>query len=129
MVIFQGKSRRKATGGRRRLHRKKRKSLLGRVSAETRIGQPRLRKIRTDGGGTKLRLLTTESANLIEGSGEMKVVKILSVRENPASRDFTRRNVVTKGAIIETESGLARVTSRPGQDGVVNAVRIPEGGS
>jgi small subunit ribosomal protein S8e len=30
--------------------------------------------------------------------------------------------VITKGAEIETNLGLARVTSRPGGDGVINAV-------
>jgi small subunit ribosomal protein S8e len=35
-------------------------------------------------------------------------------------------NVITKGAIIETEKGLAKVVSRPGQDGVVNAVLIEQ---
>ncbi len=126
-MIFQGKSRRKSTGGRLKPHHKKRKFLLGRVSAETRIGEKRLRRIRTKGGGAKLRLLATEMANLVESPGEKgRLVKILGVRENPASRDFTRRNVLTKGAIIETEAGLAKVTSRPGQDGVVNAVKIEE---
>jgi len=34
-----------------------------------------------------------------------------------------RRNIITKGAIIEVEGErLAKVTSRPGQHGVVNAV-------
>jgi small subunit ribosomal protein S8e len=31
---------------------------------------------------------------------------------------------VTKGAIIQTEIGKARVTSRPGQSGAINAVLI-----
>jgi small subunit ribosomal protein S8e len=35
-----------------------------------------------------------------------------------------RRNIVTKGAIIETDAGQARVVSRPGQDGQVNAVLL-----
>ncbi|MEM7825868.1 MAG: hypothetical protein QW412_03355 [Candidatus Aenigmatarchaeota archaeon] len=34
--------------------------------------------------------------------------------------------MVTKGCIIKTEIGNARVTSRPSQDGVVNAVIIEE---
>jgi small subunit ribosomal protein S8e len=127
MVVFQGKSRRKSTGGRRLPHSKKRKSLLGRVSADTRIGERRLRKIRARGKGRKLRLLMAETANLVENPGEKgRPVKVVAVRENPASRDFTRRNVITKGAIIDTEAGPARVTSRPGQDGVVNAVTIRE---
>ncbi|HHC19323.1 MAG TPA: 30S ribosomal protein S8e, partial [Euryarchaeota archaeon] len=32
--------------------------------------------------------------------------------------------IITKGTIIETEVGLARVTSRPGQVGIINAVLI-----
>jgi small subunit ribosomal protein S8e len=127
MVIFQGKSRRKSTGGRLKPHHKKRKVLLGRVAAETRIGKRRVRRTKTKGGGEKLRLLMSETVNLVESPGEKaRVVKILGVSENPASRDFTRRNVITKGAIIETEAGLARVTSRPGQDSVINAVKIEE---
>jgi len=55
-----------------------------------------------------------------------KKVKILKIVSNPASRDYTRRGVITRGAIIETELGMARVVSRPGQDGVVNAVLIEE---
>jgi small subunit ribosomal protein S8e len=30
--------------------------------------------------------------------------------------------VLTKGAIIDTELGQARVISRPAQDGIINAV-------
>ncbi len=127
MTVYQGKSGKKMTGGRIRPHHKKRKYELGRVSAETRMGQRRLRKIRTMGGNLKLRLLATDTANLIETpGGRGRRVKILTVKNNPASRDFTRRNIITKGAVIETEAGLARVTSRPGQDGVVNAVKIEE---
>ena len=31
---------------------------------------------------------------------------------------------MTKGTIVQTEAGSARITSRPGQDGVVNAILI-----
>ena len=46
------------------------------------------------------------------------------VVENPANRHYIRRNILTRGTIIKTEKGNARITSRPGQDGVVNAVLI-----
>ncbi|MEK6949175.1 MAG: 30S ribosomal protein S8e, partial [Nanoarchaeota archaeon] len=49
---------------------------------------------------------------------------IKTISGNPANRHFVRRNIMTKGAIIETEKGKARITSRPGQDGAVNAVLI-----
>jgi small subunit ribosomal protein S8e len=50
--------------------------------------------------------------------------KIKTVKENPANPHYVRMNIITKGAVIETDAGLARVTSRPGQHGVVNAVLI-----
>jgi small subunit ribosomal protein S8e len=53
-----------------------------------------------------------------------KKSKIKLVKENPANRNFARMNVITKGAIIETEDGMARVTSRPSRDGTVNAILI-----
>jgi len=125
VAIYQGKSGRKSTGGRYKPHHKKRRFELGRFPAETRIGERKLRIIRTRGGNIKQRLMASQFANLVESPGQKaRLVKILTVKDNPASRDFTRRNIITKGAIIETEAGLARVTSRPGQDGVVNAVKV-----
>ena len=46
--------------------------------------------------------------------------------DNPANVNYVRRNIVTKGAVIETSAGRARVTSRPGQDGQINAVLVDE---
>ena len=43
------------------------------------------------------------------------------MKSNPTNPFFARRNITTKGAVIETEIGDAIVTSRPDQDGIVNA--------
>ncbi|MDD4281670.1 MAG: 30S ribosomal protein S8e, partial [Candidatus Methanofastidiosa archaeon] len=53
-----------------------------------------------------------------------KRVRLTNVVENPANIHYVRRNVLTKGAVIETEIGKARITSRPGQDGVLNAILV-----
>jgi len=50
---------------------------------------------------------------------------IITVVENPANIHYVRRNILTKGAIVNTKLGKARITSRPGQSGVINAVLIP----
>ena len=55
---------------------------------------------------------------------KIKKLKILNVIENPANPHLVRQNIITKGCIIETEMGKARITSRPGQSGVLNAVLI-----
>jgi small subunit ribosomal protein S8e len=50
--------------------------------------------------------------------------EIISVVENKANIHYVRRNILNKGAIIETKLGKAKVTSRPGQIGKVNAVLL-----
>ncbi|RLF78854.1 30S ribosomal protein S8e, partial [Thermococci archaeon] len=123
MAIWQGRSLKKPSGGRIILARKKRKRELGRESAFTRVVEDKEERkiIRTYGGNRKVRLVKALYANVFD-NGKGKKVKILSVVENPANRQYVRRNIITKGAIIQTEIGKAIVTSRPGQDGVVNAV-------
>ncbi|WP_297461566.1 30S ribosomal protein S8e [Thermococcus sp.] len=130
MAIWQGRSLKKPSGGRIILARKKRKRELGREPAFTKVGEDRekMKLIRTHGGNQKVRLVEALYANVFDG-GKGKRVKILGVVENPANRQYVRRDIITKGAIIETELGKAVVTSRPGQDGVVNAVLIKEEGA
>lgn len=130
MGIYQGNDLKKPTGGRKGRHRKvKRKHELGRYPVETRIGIKEKRKLqRVRGGNHKIKLLIGAYANvLIKSRGECQKVKILSVVSNPCNKDYDRRGILTKGAIVNTELGLARVTSRPGQDGIINAVLIEEG--
>ncbi len=125
MAISQGKSIRSPSGARNVANRGKRKSELGRDPAETRVDEKRLRKIRTRGGNEKLRLASANKINLTDvKSGKSQVTDILGVIENDANPNYVRRNIVTKGAVVETPEGNAKVTSRPGQDGVVNGILI-----
>ena len=63
-------------------------------------------------------------ANISDSSGKTTKVQIQRVIKNPANVDYDRRGVITKGTIIATNLGTAKVTSRPGQDGIVNAILI-----
>ncbi|MDR1721825.1 MAG: 30S ribosomal protein S8e [Methanobrevibacter sp.] len=127
MAIFQGKSTRSPSGARNRANRGKKKFELGRDPAETRIGDKSLRKIRTRGGNEKLRLAVANEINLINPtSNQAEKLEILNVVENKANPNYVRRNIITKGAIVETKLGNAKVTSRPGQDGVINGVLLTE---
>ena len=119
----QGRSTRKRTGGRLRPFRKKKRYQLGRQPAETTVGEPRFQTIDARGSEIKTRALATNVAHVAEG-GETTEAEIENVTENPANTNYARRNIVTKGAIIETSAGRARVTSRPGQTGQVNAVLL-----
>lgn len=73
----------------------------------------------------KIRLLRASYANVSNlSTGKTRKTEILRVIKNPANVDYNRRGVITKGTIIETPLGTARITSRPGQDGLVNAVLL-----
>jgi len=125
MPLWQGRSKRYNTGSRRRPSRKHRKYERGSQSTETILGEKRLRTKRTLGGNIKLRLLSSLYANVTDKvTGKSEKTKIIQVLENPANVDLNRRGIITKGAIIETELGKALVTSRPGQNGVVDAIKI-----
>ncbi|SEO28386.1 SSU ribosomal protein S8E [Halogranum amylolyticum] len=119
----QGRSKRKRTGGRLKHFRKKKRYQLGREPTETTVGEPRFRVIDSRGNETKVRALSTNVAQVADG-GETTSATIENVVDNPANINYVRRNIITKGAIIETDLGTARVTSRPGQNGQVNAVLV-----
>lgn len=124
-MIWQGRSKRKYTGKLYRKFRKKRKYEMGREFIETLIGERKIKKIRVRGGNYKIRLFRDKFANVYVPS-EKRVVKaeIKRVVENKAHIHFARKNVITKGAVIETDVGKAVVTNRPGQEGIINAVLI-----
>ena len=125
MVIVHSRSKRKVTGGLYKPARGKRKYETGREPAFTKLGQTKAKIQRTKGGNFKIKLLRAELANVSDPKSKtVKKVKITGVLENPANPNYVRRNIITKGTIINTELGKARVTSRPGQHGVINAVLI-----
>lgn len=120
------RSGKKTTGGKLSKIRKKRKTDRGIHFLETRIGKRQAIPKRVRGGGTKLKLISAEKINIADSKGKMRRAKLISVKENQANPHYIRRNILTRGAVVETDMGLARVTSRPGQDGIVNAVLVEE---
>jgi small subunit ribosomal protein S8e len=122
---WQGSSRRKVTGGKIIASRGKRKFEMGRESADTRISEVKRKNVSTMGGNRKVRLLQCNIANVTNPKdGKTVSASIETVLDNTANKHYVRRNILTRGSVIRTAIGTARVTSRPGQDGVVNAVLI-----
>jgi len=123
----QAKSKRKFTGKKYKYFSKKRNRDLARPAIDTEVGPEKKKKERTLGGNSKLKLFSTPFANITDPkTKKTEKVKILRFEENPASKELSRRHILTKGAIVQTEKGLAKITSRPGQHGVINAVLIGE---
>jgi small subunit ribosomal protein S8e len=122
---IEGLAGRKLTGGRKVASRGRRKFEIDRYPNEAVVGATQIVARRTRGNNVKAAFKTAEFANVVDPeSKKVTKSKILKVTKNPANRDYERRGVISKGAVVETESGTARVISRPGQDGVVNAVLV-----
>ncbi len=78
----------------------------------------------------KIKILSDKYANVTDPkTGKTEKIEIMRVVRNPANIDYDRRGVITKGAIVETPLGQARVTSRPGQTGILNAILVSGGKS
>jgi small subunit ribosomal protein S8e len=128
MPIYHSNDLKKISGGVKRPHRKRRKYELGSFPTETilDVKEKRVAK-RARGGNIKIKLRRAVYAN-VYNPNENKSIKarIIRVEKTPANPDYARRQIIVKGSIIETEIGKAIVTSRPGQDGIINAVLIEE---
>lgn len=124
-MITQSRSKRKPSGGRYNSFRDKRLHERASHPTLTKLGERKVRTIRLRGGNVKSRLLLANIANVYDRKAKKFLkAKIVTITENPANRNYVRRNILTKGTIIETDAGKARVTNRPGQEGAVNAVLI-----
>ncbi|NND86004.1 MAG: 30S ribosomal protein S8e [Nitrosopumilus sp.] len=116
----------KITGGRRYPLRIRRKYETDRYPNEA-VNAPQVtitRRVR--GKNRKTALKSSDFVNLATGEDKVKKTKILKVLENSTNNDYQRRGIITKGAILETQEGKCKVVSRPGQNGVVNAILLKE---
>ena len=124
-MLTKNRSKRKASGGRYIAARGKRIFEKRGTATLTKVSERKVKEVKVRGGGTKQRLLSVDVANVFDPkTKKYSKVKIKTILENTANRHFVRRNILTKGAVIDTEKGKAKVTSRPGQEGMINAVLV-----
>lgn len=125
MARSHARSKRKYTGKKYKHFGKKRKRELVRLTIDTEIGDYKVKKQRVLGGNTKLKLFSTSYINVTDpNTNKTSKVRILGFESNEASKDLNRRHVLTKGAVVETELGNAKITSRPGQHGALNGILV-----
>jgi len=116
----------KITGGRRIPLRVRRKYETDRYPNEPTNGAQVTITRRVRGNNNKTALKTIDFINLAIGEAKVKKVKIIKVLDNATNNDYKRRGIITKGAILETQEGKCRVVSKPGQNGIVNAILLKE---
>ncbi len=116
----------KITGGRRVPLRIRRKYETDRYPNEAINGAQVTITRRIRGNNKKTALKAIDFVNLATGDAKVKKVKITKVLENATNNDYKRRGIITKGAILDTAEGKCRVVSKPGQNGIVNAILVKE---
>jgi small subunit ribosomal protein S8e len=125
MAIWHRRSHRTNTGSRIKRFRSKRKFEMGRTPTETLMGETKRMTVDSKGKIKKTPALKIKQVNVTDqAKGVTFAAEIQDVETNPANMDYQRRKVITRGTIIKTTKGRAKVTSRPGQDGILNAVLI-----
>ena len=114
----------KITGGMRHPLKTRQKFEIDRYPNEALMGEQETATRKTRGNNRKTALKTVSHVNLVLPDTKIKRTKIIRVLENQTNNDYQRRGVITKGAILETEDGKCRVVSRPGQNGIINAILV-----
>ncbi len=118
MATKKGK---KVSGGKYIKRRKKKKIELAGQKRVVKIGEEKRKTKRVLGGNTKTYLLKGKFINI---KGKKQKEEITNVLETPSNRFLARQNILTKGTIVETNSGKVKITNRPTQEGVVNGILI-----
>ncbi|MFA4983149.1 MAG: 30S ribosomal protein S8e [Candidatus Micrarchaeia archaeon] len=114
----------KGSGGKRGKHSDKKLHMLGGTFTATKVGEKDVSyRKNVRGSGMKIKLKTAKFINVLTKEG-MKKVGLRTVLETPDNRHHARQNILTKGAVVDTEIGKVKVTNRVGQDGVVNGKLI-----
>ena len=100
---------------------------MGDSPTSTKLAEKKIRSKRERSGSIKNTLLSVNSVNVYDPKSKKHTIsKIKTILENTANRHFVRRNILTKGAVVDTELGKAKITSRPGQEGTVSATLLQE---
>eukprot|EP00531_Pseudo-nitzschia_arenysensis_P011666 CAMPEP_0116134530 /NCGR_PEP_ID=MMETSP0329-20121206/10695_1 /TAXON_ID=697910 /ORGANISM="Pseudo-nitzschia arenysensis, Strain B593" /LENGTH=204 /DNA_ID=CAMNT_0003629247 /DNA_START=66 /DNA_END=680 /DNA_ORIENTATION=+ len=100
-ITREGRHKRRETGGRRAKFCKKRKYDMGRPAAMTKIGEPRIHKVRGRGGNSKFRALAVDSGNFSWGTEVCtRKVRVLDVMYNSTNNELVRTKTLVKGCIV-----------------------------
>ena len=119
------KTKTSGTGGKKVESKKKKLRYWGNEPTNAKVGEKETRTLKAiRGNGIEVKLKTAAFANVVTKEGKIKKAKIKKVTETRDNPHHTRQNILTKGGIIDTELGAAKITNRVGQDGIVNAKLI-----
>lgn len=104
-ISRESRHKRRNTGGKRAIIRKKRKFELGRPAAMTKLGGKKINLVRGRGGNLKFRALRLETGNFSWGSEQCtRKARILDVTYNATNNELLRTKTLVKGCIIQVDA-------------------------
>ncbi|CAD8087446.1 unnamed protein product [Paramecium sonneborni] len=106
-ISRDSRHKRRLTGGRMPIHKKKRAFEKGRQAAMTKLvqGEKRVRRLRVRGGNFKFRALRLSDGNFCWGSeGIAKKAKIVEVVYHPSNNELVRTKTLTRGVIVQVDA-------------------------
>jgi len=97
---------RRATGGKQKAWRKKRKYELGRQPANTKLSSNKtVRRVRVRGGNVKWRALRLDTGNFSWGSEAVtRKTRLLDVVYNSSNNELVRTQTLVKNAIVQVDA-------------------------
>ncbi|EKX73092.1 40S ribosomal protein S8, putative [Theileria equi strain WA] len=104
-ISRDSRHKRRKTGGRFPIHKKKRKYEMGRPAANTKLGSRLVRKVRCRGGNLKFRALRLDSGNFSWATQNVaRKTRIIDVVYNASSNELVRTKTIVKNAIIAIDA-------------------------
>lgn len=104
-ISRDSRHKRRLTGGRMPIHKKKRLFESGRPSAMTKLGEKRVRRLRVRGGNYKFRALRLNEGNFNWSSeGIAKKTKVLDVVYNASNNELVRTKTLVKNCIVQIDA-------------------------
>jgi small subunit ribosomal protein S8e len=104
-ISRNSRHKRRATGGRMPIHKKKRKFEMGRVPTMTKLGAKKIINVRGRGGNVKRRALRCDSGNFAWGSEAMAAkTRVLDCAYNATNNELVRTKTLVKNTIVSIDA-------------------------
>ena len=126
-ISRNSRHKRRATGGRMPIHKKKRKFEMGRVPTMTKLGARTIINVRGRGGNVKRRALRNDHGNYSWGSEAMTAkTRVLDVVYNATNNELVRTKTLVKNCIVLVDATPFRQWYLKKYDVELNKKKIEE---
>ena len=126
-ISRNSRHKRRATGGRMPIHKKKRKFEMGRVPTMTKLGAKKVINVRGRGGNIKRRALRCDSGNFSWGSEAMAAkTRVLDCSYNATNNELVRTKTLVKNTIVTIDATPFRQWYLKKYDVELNKKKIEE---